>query len=152
MAYCKQYCANLCSSFKSWTTPCNLVVVGFNILKIKFVYPSMILTENCHVLLKPGMEFFCNSPQFYNVQVLARIQGSHCCFRWKLVTKLFGSTHIQQIGIENRLKALLHCEMFCLTCLLPATAVATCKLFYETRPATMSPEYCETSCTKHFTV
>ena len=49
--------------------PRNLVVVGFTILKIKFAYPSMILTENCHVLLKPGMEFFCNSPQFYNVQV-----------------------------------------------------------------------------------
>ena len=43
--------------------------MGFTILKIKFVYPSIILTENSNLLLKPGMDFFCNSPQFYNVQV-----------------------------------------------------------------------------------
>ena len=35
-------------------------------LKIKS--PSF-LTENCHVVLKPGLNFFCYSPQFFNIQV-----------------------------------------------------------------------------------
>ena len=71
------------------------MVVGFTILKIKFVYPSIILTENFHVVLKPGMKIFCNSPQFCNVQVHVFSFVLHFDF-----LRMFSATKIKKYFLE----------------------------------------------------
>ena len=67
--------------------------------------PPSFLTESCDVVLKPGLKFFCNSPQFSNVQVhvFSFVYFHHSVLHFDVLKECFLQQNANYSGSVERL-------------------------------------------------